>query len=148
MAKQTINIGSAYDDPSADKIRDGFDKVNDNFTENYDAIAVIQSQIGTIIKELVEIGAWDMQGTANKTISWSLPSGKRITSINATIYADTGSSALPINYNDSVYVVSGNCFYNGTGFRCDRISAGIFNSSSFNDAVINRGVISVEYDDI
>lgn len=37
MAKQVINIGTAYDDPTADKIRDGFDKCNDNFTELYTA---------------------------------------------------------------------------------------------------------------
>lgn len=35
MAKQVINLGSSYDDPTADPIRDGLDKCNDNFTELY-----------------------------------------------------------------------------------------------------------------
>lgn len=35
MAQQTINIGSAPDDGTGDTLRDGGDKINDNFTELY-----------------------------------------------------------------------------------------------------------------
>lgn len=35
MAQQTVNIGATPNDPSADNIRDGGDKINDNFTELY-----------------------------------------------------------------------------------------------------------------
>jgi hypothetical protein len=37
MAKQTINIGASANDNTGDTIRDGGDKINDNFTELYDA---------------------------------------------------------------------------------------------------------------
>lgn len=37
MAKQSINIGSSVNDPTADIIRDAFDKCNDNFDELYTA---------------------------------------------------------------------------------------------------------------
>lgn len=37
MAKQTVNIGSSANDPTADSVRTAFDKVNDNFTEVYGA---------------------------------------------------------------------------------------------------------------
>lgn len=36
MSQQLINIGAAPDDGTGDKLRDAFDKVNDNFTELYD----------------------------------------------------------------------------------------------------------------
>lgn len=35
MAKQTINIGSAANDGTGDSLRDGADKINDNFNEVY-----------------------------------------------------------------------------------------------------------------
>ncbi len=35
MAKQEINIGSGYDTLDGDKLRDGGDKINKNFTEVY-----------------------------------------------------------------------------------------------------------------
>lgn len=37
MAKQTINLGTTADDGTGDSIRVGGDKINDNFTELYDA---------------------------------------------------------------------------------------------------------------
>lgn len=36
MSKQIINIGTGYDTGDGDKIRDAFDKANDNFTEVYE----------------------------------------------------------------------------------------------------------------
>ena len=35
MAKQTINLGTVPNDRTGDKLRDAFDKCNDNFTELY-----------------------------------------------------------------------------------------------------------------
>jgi len=37
MAKQTVNIGATANDNTGDTIRVGGDKINDNFTELYDA---------------------------------------------------------------------------------------------------------------
>lgn len=48
MAQQTINLGSAYGDPTADKTRDAFDKVNDNFTELY-ASKLLKMNIETVL---------------------------------------------------------------------------------------------------
>lgn len=41
MAKQVINIGSTANDGTGDPLRDAFDKINDNFTENYTSIAAL-----------------------------------------------------------------------------------------------------------
>ena len=40
MAKQNINIGTAANSRNGDSIRTAFSKVNDNFTELYDTLAV------------------------------------------------------------------------------------------------------------
>lgn len=41
MAQQTLNIGTTADDGTGDTPRVGGDKINDNFTELYDAIAAL-----------------------------------------------------------------------------------------------------------
>ena len=46
MAKQVIGIGSAANDRTGDKLRVAFDKINDNFTEVYSAIAALGSLVG------------------------------------------------------------------------------------------------------
>lgn len=43
MAKQTINIGSSANDGTGDTIRDGGDKINDNFTEIYGVNGILKS---------------------------------------------------------------------------------------------------------
>ncbi len=41
MAQQVINIGSTPDDGTGDDLRTGGDKINDNFTELYAAVAAL-----------------------------------------------------------------------------------------------------------
>ena len=43
MAKQTINLGTSANDGTGDGIRTGGDKINDNFTELYDDVALLQA---------------------------------------------------------------------------------------------------------
>lgn len=45
MAQQTINIGSAPNDGTGTPLRDAFDMVNDNFTENYTTIGEVQTAV-------------------------------------------------------------------------------------------------------
>lgn len=70
MAKQTVNIGSYANDGSGDKLRVAFDKINDNFTEVYDAISAgvgatgLQGGTGATGPQ-GETGATGPAGTAN-----------------------------------------------------------------------------------
>lgn len=48
MGKQTIGLGSAANDKSGDGARVAGAKINDNFTELYDAITLVQSAISAI----------------------------------------------------------------------------------------------------
>ena len=50
MAQQDINIGSSYDDPSADSARTAFDKANDNFDELYASDVAINAKISTFFQ--------------------------------------------------------------------------------------------------
>jgi hypothetical protein len=45
MAKQTINIGTTANDGTGDSLRDGADKINDNFTELYDGAGVADDSV-------------------------------------------------------------------------------------------------------
>ena len=38
MAKQTVGIGTSANDGTGDSIRSGGDKINDNFTDVYNAL--------------------------------------------------------------------------------------------------------------
>lgn len=48
MAQQTINVGTVANDGTGDPIRTGMIKVNDNFTELYDATADLATADGTL----------------------------------------------------------------------------------------------------
>ncbi len=53
MAKQTINIGSSANDGTGDTIRDGGDKINDNFTEVYGVNGILKSNGSTTLSAAV-----------------------------------------------------------------------------------------------
>lgn len=153
MAQQDLNIGSSYDDPSADSARIAFDKIQDNFDELYAQdvatiaeVDALQTQVSTPIKEVVSIGVWDMDTDGTKDVSWSLPVGMSIRSIDVIILADSGSSAYPLEYVDfGTMYAQGHCYYDGSNFKLARLAAGVFDSASYNGAGI-RGFITVTYD--
>ena len=49
MAKQTVGIGSAANDGTGDTLRDGADKINDNFNEIYNALGNSSNVLTDII---------------------------------------------------------------------------------------------------
>ena len=53
MAKQTINIGSTANDGTGDSIRDGGDKINDNFSEIYGVSGILKSNGSTTLSAAV-----------------------------------------------------------------------------------------------
>jgi hypothetical protein len=144
MAQQTINIGGAYNDPDSDKVRDGFDKCNDNFTEVYQltsgnasSISTLSGRVGASTHVQVAFSAWDMDTDASLNVAWTLPANKKIISLNVIIYPNgTTATAYPIEFDGKVY-------YNGTNVVLSRTDSGTFDSAGFNAA---SGVIKIEYD--
>lgn len=71
MAKQVIEIGAAANDGSGDKLRVGAQKINDNFTELYDAVDLLNASLITaaamVRSKLVEA----CNGTVGQVIGFS-----------------------------------------------------------------------------
>lgn len=130
MAQQTIGIGSAYDDPTADKTRDAFDKVNDNFNEIYTSV---------MLHDYVIISDWDMDATASKDATWTLPADHLIIRVTAIIRSDAGSTTA---YD---FASGGQISYDGTKFTLARTGGGVFDSTDFNASTGTRAVIYVDY---
>jgi len=137
MAKQVINVGSAYDDPDSDHGRPALIKCNENFTEIYDALA-------GITKVLVDIGVWNMNADATKDVAYTPPSGKTIAGISGVIYRDTDGHVYPIDYQDLNGNVVTGLYYDGTNFKLFRIGSSIFESTNFDSTAMNRGLIVVD----
>jgi hypothetical protein len=138
MAKQTINIGTSVGDLDADLGRAAMDKCNDNFTELY-------TSLDGIIKERINIGAWNMFANNTKDVAWTLPSGYLICGIKVLIYRDTGGHVYDLDYGDTNGSFAGGFYYDGTTFKLYRIGSMTFESVNFDSTTINRGVIVVEY---
>ena len=61
MAKQTVDIGSSANDGTGDSIRNGGDKINDNFTELYNALGngtTIAANTGTLASNAYLISSY------------------------------------------------------------------------------------------
>jgi len=59
MAKQTVNLGTAPNDRTGDKLRDAFDKLNDNDTELYAAVEALQESGGS--SNAISEGDWSLE---------------------------------------------------------------------------------------
>jgi hypothetical protein len=111
---------------------------------NIDAIEV---QIGNRIFVDVPIGSWNMT-THTKAVTWALPSGKSIRTINVVIYKDSGTSpAYPIDYPDpTTGLANGGCYYDGSQFQLHSLHEGAFDNANFDSTTAARGYIVIEYD--
>ena len=89
MAKQTINIGTSANDGTGDTLRDGADKINDNFTELYDGAGVADDSI-TYSKLAEEFTTIDPL-TAGATVD--------IDFSNAQVYTLTITEATTITFS-------------------------------------------------
>ena len=61
MAKQSIGLGTTANDGTGDTLRAGGDKVNDNFTELYNALGngtTIAANTGTLVSNAYAIATY------------------------------------------------------------------------------------------
>lgn len=86
MARQNINLGAAPNDGNGDTIRDGGDKINDNFIELYDRNKSTTQSL-----------------TANVDYVWANPFTLPVIPKDAVMYASDGTKVLDayININQS-----------------------------------------------
>lgn len=72
MAKQPIGLGSSANDGSGDTLRAGGDKVNDNFTEVYNALgdgSTIAANTGTLVSNAYAIATYAANSAINTRLN-------------------------------------------------------------------------------
>tara|TARA_B100001057_G_scaffold501290_1_gene623299 strand:- start:2664 stop:3557 length:894 start_codon:yes stop_codon:yes gene_type:complete len=128
MAKQTLNIGSIANDGTGDTLRDGGDKIQDNFNELYTAlggntvkIAIGSPTSGQILKYNSGTSVFEPSSDANDNTTYTVSA--ETSGTDAAIRL-TGSDAS----TDNVNIVS------GTGINVDRTDA---DNITINNTVTN-----------
>jgi len=141
MSLEVIDIGAGYD-LAADSVRDAMSKSKNNF-------ATIQPHIDANPHleqtDIIAIGIWNMDTTADIEVAWTLPTGAMITNMSAMIKKDSSYAVFPIDWANISFEIQGAIDYSGLVFRLKRKTSGDFDGASFDDATINRGYITVKY---
>lgn len=112
---------------------------------NYATKSYVESFNTDLVKtSKINIGSWDMDATATKTISLTAINPMYIFSVNVIIYNDDTSEIYPINYNDDT-VSAGDWRINNTDLLLMRNVGGTFDSTYFNATNVNRGFVVIQY---
>ena len=93
MAKQTVGIGTSANDGTGDSIRSGGDKINDNFTEVYNALGngtTIAANTGTLVSNTYIIASYQ----SNTQITTRLNTYAQVANVGAL--AALGNTNLAI----------------------------------------------------
>ena len=128
MAKQTLNIGTLANDGTGDTLRDGGDKIQDNFNELYTALG------GDTVK--IAIGS----PTANQILKYNAgtsvfePSSDANDNTTYTVSAETSGSDASIRLTGSDASTDNVNLISGTGINIDRTDA---DNITINNTVTN-----------
>lgn len=113
MAKQTIGIGAAPNDGTGDTVRDAFDKVNDNFNEQYSALHTFTSNNVTVANNIF-IGNSTVNSTVNSTsiiFSGVVKANSSVVAVGSNIVINTstvfiGNSTVNSTSNSSYFQIA------------------------------------------
>ena len=128
MAKQTLNIGTLANDGTGDTLRDGGDKIQDNFNELYTALG------GDTVK--IAIGS----PTANQILKYNAgtsvfePSSDANDNTTYSVSAETSGSDASIRLTGSDASTDNVNLVSGTGINIDRTDA---DNITINNTVTN-----------
>jgi hypothetical protein len=137
MAQQSPDLGTAYDDPSADRQRD----VNLMFDENFDEVYSFD------FVKVKQIGTWNMSstGSTSKDVAYSAPSGYVVTGATISIIGDDGK-LYPHEIGVSSEATAWYYDYSTEVFHIVTASSGFFYNSNFDGTSSNRGYINIHLD--
>jgi len=100
-----------------------------------------------LLYKTMNIGAWNMDATSSVSLAHGIASGNsKIVSISAKIYPNSGSSS--IDFTSSVIAGAtggGGIDWNDTNVGLERTTGGLFDSATYDNAVMNRGEIIIWY---
>jgi hypothetical protein len=113
------------------------------------SVDYVKAVTGEILRPyIIPIGVWNMDTTAQKDVAHTLGVGIfNCKSYCITIISDSGTQYFDINYFDDsadpTLLGGGLCFFTSTAFRLRRRTGGMFDNNGFDDAVMNRGFITL-----
>jgi hypothetical protein len=113
MAKQTINIGTSANDGTGDTLRDGADKVNDNFNEIYNLAGNLTlSALGSGSSFSLDFSAaTTFTATANAAATFTFSNAVQGQVIDLIL---TGNFAITFSETGSTFNKVGSTDYDGT----------------------------------
>ena len=114
----------------------------DNDYSGWQLMEALMELMGGVKTKIIEIGAWDMDASATPgAILHGIASIDDIRSVDAFIINDNNTE----RYQFAPGAVS--LFATSTDIVLNRENAGFFDSTDFNNAVMNRGYVIVKYVD-
>lgn len=132
-----------------------YNDLPDNATNGFQYFLALQEVINSsllIKKKIVNIGDWNMDGTANVSVAHGIADFSKIRSIDVYIIDDAAFNIYPLNsaYTPAtpVTVVQGTIASIGsTHVVLYRLAGGLFDGIEFNSTSYNRGWIHITYVD-
>lgn len=96
---------------------------------------------------IIDIGDWDMDATANLSVTHGVADFTKIRSVLAFVRNDTDTIYYPLNtLNFGTGTAEGGVnYWDSTIVRLGRVASGVFDSTDFNATGYNRGFIVIEY---
>lgn len=114
----------------------------DNDYSGWQLMESLMELMGGVKTKIIEIGAWDMQGTASISVAHGITDFLKIREVSVMIINDSVSTLAPIIFNNS-----GSYQFGGTTIDLNRAGGGSFDNTGFNDASMNRGYIVIRHVD-
>jgi hypothetical protein len=111
------------------------------------SIAFIRSDNAILRTKIIEMGVWNMVSTEEVSVAHGLSDHAKIRSITAMIVNDAGDGIFPTGASalgvTQAWVVAAGT----TNVSAKRLTGGDFDNVNFDDAVINRGWFSIQYEE-
>lgn len=102
---------------------------------------------GIFVKtKIIEIGDWDMDSTATKTIAHGLSDFKKVRLISASIRKDDDTELYFLHHGGTAVSAFGYIYADSTNINLVRAPAGFFDSTDFNSTSYNRGWVDIIYE--
>lgn len=97
--------------------------------------------------KVLSIGAWNMDSTASVSLAHGITSGRaNIVSVKVKISTDSGASYIDFeSHVDAGVAGGGGITWSDTTLGLERLASGIFDSTTYDDAAMNRGEIFIIY---
>ncbi len=96
--------------------------------------------------KILEIGSWDMVALETKDVLHGL-SKDNISQVTVLIFDDIDTWIRPLEISLVAANSGGYCYIDATNIKMGRITGGLFDNATYDNAAINRGYIYIVYKD-